>query len=323
MSSFALDQVTVASPSQFVASLIKSTPMPLHDTVVLAYLHSDGCQHIDTFPLGSDWVEIVEAVQNTLRVNTYEQVIICVHTDRTEDALPFTAQVKDLSAVIGSDVHVLDELLIDGNRYWSYMCDGCCDPQGNKFIVEPSSNPHVTIDFTKSVIAQGTMAKAFVKVNDNMGVNSIRAWELLQEIVDKPSKTVMAEFIALVLDVNVRDYVLIQIIQSQDVSQLVQALVTITMQTPDEHKPQLAGMAAMGLQSTFSPIMAVSEMLKFAEGNSLGRLVQTAVDHNVPQKVARDSLVAVIDEIEDKVKSALAALETQGYPEDIEPCESA
>jgi len=322
MSSFALDQVTVASPAKFVASLVKATPTPLQETVVLAYLHNDGCQHIDTFSVDSDWVEIVEAVQNTIRMNSYEQVIMCVHTSRGADELPFKAEVKDLSKVIGNDIHVLDELLIDGNIFWSYMCDGCCDPEGTVFKTEPAPNNQVSIDFTLETIAEPVMTEALAKVNENMGINSLRAWQLLEQIVSNPQIEAIAEFIALVQDVHVRDYVLVQVIESEDVATLTQSLVNIALQTPEPQQYLLAGMTAMALQGTFAPVMAVSEMLKLAGDNSLGRLVQRAVDHNVPQKVARDSLESAADEVKDKVRTALEALENAGYIEDIETAES-
>ena len=320
MSSFALDQVTVASPAQFAASMLKATPKPLRETVVLAYLHNDGCQHVETFPVTADWVEIVEAVQNTISVNTYEQVIICVYTERGQDELPFRAQVKDLTSVIGDDIHVLDELLIDSNRYWSYMCSGCCDPEGNVFKAEP--NNQITLDYTLEPISDALVTQAEEKVSENMGVNSVRAWELLEEIVSNPDQADMAEFIALVQDVNVRDYVLIHVIQSESIPPLVQTLVNVTLQTPEPQQYLLAGMTAMALQGTYAPVMAVSEMLKLSGDNSLGRLVQRAVDHDVPQSVARDSLEAAADEVMDKVKTALEAVETAGYIKDIEASES-
>jgi len=323
MSSFALDQVTVASPASFVASLVKATPKPLQETVVLAYLHNDGCQHIDTYPVSSDWVEIVEAVQTTIRINTYEEVIICVYTNRGEDELPFKAQVQDLSAVIGDDIHVLDELLIDNNRFWSYMCDGCCDPEGNAFKTDPEPNNQITIDFTLEPIDETVIKKALELVHENVGVNSVRAWELLQQATDTTDQNVLAEFIALIQDVNVRDYVLIQIIQSSSIPVLVQTLVDITLRTPEPQQAQVAGMTAMSLHSTFAPIIAVSEMVKLVGDNSLGRLVQRAVEHDVPQKVARESLEAVIDEVQEKVQTALEAFENAGYIKDITVSESA
>jgi hypothetical protein len=52
---------------------------------------------------------------------------------------------------------------------------------------------------------------------------------------------------------------------------------------------------------------AIFKLLELSGEESLGRLVRTAVTHNVPSRVARDSITAVIQTCTDEVQELVDA----------------
>ena len=319
MSSFALNQVDVSAPRGFINSIKTQSTTPLTDCVLVAFLDENTCVHIDKLELPTNWVEMLEALINTATDNGWEQVIITVFSLKTEGELPFAQETKDIKESLeASQIHMLDLLLVDGNHYWSYLCEdqGCCPEDGNVLQAEvldiappPAEEiPEIT------TLDEADIQAICEQYEGRVPELATLTWNALQALTEPFSGTVgarnqhQAEVIAGVQNIKVRDWMMCQIIQGQEQEKaLMDALLECVKVAPVGPQARVAAVGAMLLKASDADHDAIWKLLELSGEESLGSLVRTAITHNVPSRVARESITAVIQTCTDEVQDIAEA----------------
>ena len=319
MSSFALNQVVVSAPRGFINSITTQSTTPLIECVLVAFLDENACVRIDKLDLPTNWVEMLESLINTATDNGWEQVIITVFSPKTEGELPFTQETKDIKDTLeASQIHMLDLLLVDGNHYWSYLCEdqGCCPEDGNVLQAEVLDIAPPPVEETPEIeVLDETDIQAICEQYEGrVSESATLTWNALQALTEPYSGTVEArkqhqsEVIAGVQNIKVRDWMMCQIIQGAEHEQaLMNALLECVKVAPVGPQARIAAVGAMLLKASDADHNAIWQMLDLSCEESLGRLVQTAVTHNVPSRVARDSITAVIETCNEGVQDIAEA----------------
>ena len=319
MSELAPEQLKVTNPREFVTSLVSASPTPITNKIVLAYVNGDECPCVAFVDMDKDWVETLEKVIGLTGGLTYDQAIFTVFTARGDGELPFADQVKDIINYFEStSLHLLDVLLVDDNRYWSYMCtgDGCCDIDGN--IIEQTvlaiAPPPVEESPEIPVLNEAEIQAICEQFEGRRFELANLTWNSLQALTEPYMGTVEArnqhqkEVIAGVQNIKVRDWMMCQIVQGADQEQaLIDALLECVKVAPVGPQARIAAVGAMLLKASDADHDAIFKLLELSGEESLGRLVQAAVTHNVPSRVARDSITAVIQTCTDEVQELVDA----------------
>lgn len=319
MSELAPEQLKVTNPREFVTSLVTASPTPITNKIVLAYVNSGECPCVALLDMDKDWVETLEKVIDLTGGLTYDQAIFTVFTQRGDGELPFASQVNDIINYFETTtLHLLDVLLVDDNRYWSYMCDGdgCCDTEGNIFkqnvltIAPPPAQESSEVTTLDDADIQAICEQYEGRVPELATVT----WNALQTLTEPCLGTVEArnqhqvEVIAGVQNIKVRDWMMCQIIQGEEQEQaLMDALLECVKVAPHGPQARIAAVGAMLLKASDADHNAIWKMLDLSGEESLGRLVRTAVTHNVPSRVARESITAVVDTCNEGVQDIAEA----------------
>ena len=319
MSELAPEQLKVTNPREFVTSLVNASPAPITNKIVLAYVNGDECPCVAFVDMDKDWVATLEKVIDVTGGLSYDQAIFTVFTDRGDGEMPFASQVKDIINYFETtSLHLLDVLLVDDNRYWSYMCDGdgCCDIDGNiidraVLAIAPPPAEEIPVTVTLGETEIQAICEQF---ESSVSALANLTWNALQALTEPLTGTVEArnqhqkEVIAGVQNIKVRDWMMCQIIQGEEQEQaLIEALLECVKVAPEGPQARIAAMSAMILKASDADHNAIWQMLDLSGEESLGRLVHTAVTHNVPSRVARDSITAVIDTCNEGVQDIAEA----------------
>lgn len=319
MISFALNQVDVSAPRGFINSITTQSTTALNDCVLVAFLNDNACVRIDQHDLPVDWVEMLEALMNTATDSGVEQVIITVFGTKGEGRLPFAQEVKDIKDTLdAAQIHLLDLLFVQGNHYWSYMCEDldCCPSEGNVLQAEVRELAPPPADVTPEIVVLSVADIRAIceQFEGRVHESANLTWTALQALTEPYSVTVevrnqhQKEVIAGVQNIKVRDWMMCQIIQGEEQEQaLLDALLECVKVAPKGHQARIAAVGAMLLKASDADHNAIWAMLDLSCEESLGRLVQTAVTHNVPSRVARDSITAVIDTCNEGVQDIAEA----------------
>jgi hypothetical protein len=213
---------------------------------------------------------------------------------------------------------LLDVLLVDDQRYWSYMCngDGCCDIDGNIIeqtvlaIAPPPVEESPEIQVLNVADIQAICEAHEGRVHELANIT----WNSLQALTEPYMGTVearnqhQAEVIAGVQNIKVRDWIMCQIIQGKEQEQaLIQALLECVKVAPVGPQARIAAVGAMLLKASDSDHDAIWKLLELSGEESLGSLVRTAITYNVPSRVARESITAVIQTCTDEVQELVDA----------------
>ena len=319
MSELAPEQLKVTNPRQFVTSLLSASPTPITNKIVLAYVNGDECPCVAFVDMDKDWVETLEKVIDLTGGLSYDQAIFTVFTQRGDGELPFSSQVKDIINYFETtSLHLLDVLLVDDNRYWSYMCtgDGCCDIEGN--IIEQTvlaiAPPPVEESPEIEVLDEADIQAICEQFDGRVSELANLTWNSLQALTEPFSGALearnqhQAEVIAGVQNIKVRDYIMCQIIQGEEQEPaLIDALMECVKVAPNGPQARIAAVGAMLLKASDSDHDSIFKLLALSGEESLGSLVRTAVTHNVPSRVARESIIAVIQTCTGEVQELVDA----------------
>jgi hypothetical protein len=319
MSELAPEQLKVTNPREFVTSLVSASPTPITNKLVLTYVNGDECPCVAFVDMDKDWVETLEKVIGVTGGLSYDQAIFTVFTERGDGELPFSSQVRDIINYFETtSLHLLDVLLVDDNRYWSYMCtgDGCCDIEGN--IIEQTvlaiAPPPVEESPEIEVLDEADIQVICEQYEGRVPELANLTWNSLQALTEPYSGTVEArnqhqrEVIAGVQNIKVRDWMMCQIIQGEEQEPaLIDAFLACVKVAPVGPQARIAAVGAMLLKASDADQDVIWKLLELSDEESLGQLVRTAITHNVPSRVARESIIAVIQTCTDEVQDIAEA----------------
>jgi hypothetical protein len=101
--------------------------------------------------------------------------------------------------------------------------------------------------------------------------------------------------IAGVQNIKVRDFILCHIATHESEQELIEVLAETALKAPEKDCEQVAAMVAILLKANDAEVSRIRKFIELGNELSLAQLVEIAVKHNVPAKVARDSILAVLD----------------------------
>jgi hypothetical protein len=101
--------------------------------------------------------------------------------------------------------------------------------------------------------------------------------------------------IAGVQNIKVRDFILCHIATHDSEQELIEVLAETALKAPEKDCEQVAAMVAILLKANDAEVSRIRQFIDLGNELSLAQLVEIAVKHNVPAKVARDSILAVLD----------------------------
>jgi len=249
-------------------------------------------------------------------------LVFYTDTDLTQAALDLIANLEP------SDLVVRDALLVDGDRYWSLMCEDpeCCPPQGN-----PSPTSTSVLEAEQALCGHPTVARSREEVAARftprpdlaptredfrtaadlqrlpVQVRCDTAWECLSTLArSRPESdrevvsVVRAGLLVLIRDTLVRDYVLASVAatDTDTALALTDALVGLALTAPEGLRAVPAAAAAAVLAMTGTCPVGARELLALGEGQSLATLVESALDQALPPEQIREAFSQALLEIE-------------------------
>ena len=113
--------------------------------------------------------------------------------------------------------------------------------------------------------------------------------------------------IAGVQNIKVRDFILCHIATHESEQELIEVLAETALKAPEKDCEQVAAMVAILLKANDAEVSRIRQFIDLGNELSLAQLVEIAVKHNVPAKVARDSILAVLDTCTAELESASSA----------------
>jgi hypothetical protein len=113
--------------------------------------------------------------------------------------------------------------------------------------------------------------------------------------------------IAGVQNIKVRDFILCHIATHESQQELIEVLAETALKAPEKDCEQVAAMVAILLKANDADVSRIRKFIDLGNELSLAQLVEIAVKHNVPAKVARDSILAVLDTCTAELESTVSA----------------
>ncbi len=263
-----------------------------------------------------------------------DEVITVIYTPYAGGDLPLQWEVGCVVDLLEEQgISVRDNLLVDGDRWWSYACinESCCPPDGNLL---PDRTPVLEAERVATgrttIAASRESAAAAFRVDPSRelpegvlgdvqvaleALNRCRraeyAWEALTTLcslhgapewdlaVDEDlAASLQAVVAASLQDLLVRDYVLGQsAVGWSDLAAVSDALVQTALVAPPLLRPQVAATAMAVLAADGSNAVALWCMADLSEGESLTQLVRAGVEAGFPPDVIRSLFAAVLPEV--------------------------
>lgn len=311
----------ITEPAELAASTPSLIGFAPADSVVALFVASGRLVVTMRCDLDQDWSDIAEGVVSTGAKVGAEEAFILLYAAR-EGGLGLRSQLLDLSELLSDrGVTVRDALLVDGCRWWSFMCRDCCQDEGH--LVDPGLDRigDGTVSAQRSDIAaryerrveevpgESDLSQAQKALEVPLRERAECAWTALEALASGPADhasnpaTLVAVVQLAVQDVRCRDYVLGMVAKSEDPAALVEAFVDAAVRSHDETLPRMAGAAAALLAATESSTVPASCLVDLAGSDSLAQLVdaglRTAVSPGAFSAILADSLpltVAMLDE---------------------------
>jgi protein involved in ribonucleotide reduction len=113
--------------------------------------------------------------------------------------------------------------------------------------------------------------------------------------------------IAGVQNIKVRDFILCHIATHESQQELIEVLAETALKAPEKDCEQVAAMVAILLKANDADVSRIRKFIDLGNELSLAQLVEIAVKHNVPAKLARDSILAVLDTCTAELESTVSA----------------
>ena len=113
--------------------------------------------------------------------------------------------------------------------------------------------------------------------------------------------------IAGVQNIKVRDFILCHIATHESEQELIEVLAETALKAPAGDCEQVAAMVAILLKANDAEVSRIRKFIELGNELSLAQLVEVAVKHNVPAKVARDSILAVLDVCTAELEATVSA----------------
>ena len=135
------ETVVVRSEGDFAATIPTIVGFQPVDSLVTVFVCDGRVIVTARADLPDNWKDCAAFLSETAHRVGADEVLIALFFDRGQGDLPFTTEIDSVVAQLrDSGVPVTQALLIDGGKYWSYLCrdESCCNEVGTLFEVAQS-----------------------------------------------------------------------------------------------------------------------------------------------------------------------------------------
>lgn len=257
------------------------------------------------------------------------------------DGFPYQHGVDALRAAFeDAGITVRDVLLLDSDRYWSYLCQGmdCCPVEGT---VIPQSGLLETVQVGCGLPASAQTRDAFraryaprpdlaprdaaaeagARIQDVPLVYRVdQVWDAVQMLArhgaqDSDLDGILRTRVSVaVADVRVRDYVLARMAQADDPRPLLDALVRVALTAPESGREPVAAMAAAAMAALGESTVVVGCLLDLAGEQSLARIVRACIHVPMLPAQLRGLLVEALPQVMQQIADASAQAQPSDEP---------
>lgn len=311
-----------ADVAAMLPSLVGFTPQMC---LVIVCVKDDAVLVTIRLDLPDDWSDLGDGLLATFERVGAEKVLLIVCARRGSGDLPFATHMSDLiSTWCDAGVAVLDALLIDTDRYWSYLChtDACCDIDGTHFafrdaLAASQRREDVVRAFDLSpdqTPSQEAYTAVLGALEGACRIRADRAWDAVTRLAEGSRQEgnkcgdpkLHATLHLLLQDVRVRDFVLTQIALAPTPKLLVDAVVEAALTAPAELLPRVAGAAAALLAAVEASSIPATCLAQHAGDDSLADLVLRSIASGVAPSALRELLKSSLPEVERQLDEVTA-----------------
>ncbi len=321
-----LERVSISTPHEFAATLPALVGFVPESSFVIVMLRESQVIVTMRCDLPENWATAVEEITGTILRLGADEVLVAVATQHRIGVKPFEAEISDFIANLSlHSVPVIEAILVDQGRFWSYLCtvDGCCSIDGT--VINPNAS---AIELSEEVSREDVTARYALRddlqppaevmdrvideleeLDDNPLQRAERSWDAVQQLAKDPELSglgtagdVLRAYVQLAfLDVRARDYVLGQVVSSDNPQPLVAVITDTALRSSKEVRARMCGTAAAVLAATECSTVPASCLAELAGNDSLAELVKAGISTGFPpaslSEIFRDALPIVIRQL--------------------------
>lgn len=325
-------KIVLRSPGAFAAAVPALVGFYPSDSLVAVFLGEGRVIVTMRLDLPEGLDQAPEYVASTGSRLGADEAVLVVCCSRGEGQLPRHAGVDAvIEALEDAGIRVKDAMLIDGGRYWSYLCRSveCCPPEGTlipddtlleaekvglgQLAVAESRDAVVQQYAPRPELAPSAAIREQAQsiLDVPLAERAHQCWDEVRmlaagPIPDDHAVAVMRSRLQVAMaDIRVRDFVMTRIaLAEEDTDALVDVVVTAALTAPEDLRPRVAGAAAALLAACGTSSIAVSCLVDLADGESLADLVRTSQAVPVPPQVLRDVFAQALPMVEAQLRTA-------------------
>lgn len=319
MSLAQLSKAVLQSPAQVAASLPALIGFTPAESVVVIMTNTGAIEVTMRLDLPDEWAVAACHIADTAARIGVDGAVIAVCTDSASGWSSNRAGVM-LTIDLLSDVAVVmtDALLIQENRYWSFLRDND-GAQGAVFFPEDSPL-HLPVEESRDVIvarytrrpeqvpSEAAYSVADRYLTDSRGQRCIRAREALEQLTEQQrvgvsvgADLLRATVQLAIQDVKVRDWLLASGVADKDRARLAEALADVALSATSELSPRACGAAAAALAATNASTIPSTCLAELAEQDSLAEIVHRAISSGINPKDIQAMFATALPELEAEI----------------------
>lgn len=317
MSLAQLSKEVLRSPAQVAASipaLIGFTPT---ESIVIVMIESNVITVSMRIDIPADWAKSAEQITDTASRIGVDSVVVTICSE-----LPSAWEahrngiLMTVETLRVAHVEVIDALLIQENRYWSYLCDDD-SAQGAVFFPEDSPLPAPKRMLRKDLADRyalrrdETPSAAASKAAQALLIGSVlQQAELAMEALEALSRAEgmchgrdlrQSVVQVAVQNLTIRDWILTEVLEDSNCHDLVDAVTDAALTACDALRPRIAGLAAALLSATGSSTIPASCLIEHADQDSLAELINRAICHGVSPSEIRETFISAAPFIQNQL----------------------
>lgn len=316
MSITQLSKRVLQGPAQVAASLPALIGFTPAESVVVILTRSGAIEVTMRLDLSDDWAVAARHIVDTAARIGIDGAVIAVCTDSASGwsgNRPGVMLTTDLLTDAG--VVVTDALLIQENRYWSYVRDND-GAQGAVFF--PEDSPLLLpVEESREVIvsryalrpeqvpSDAACAAAQRYLNGSLQQRCQRAREALEQLTEQQrvgvnvgADLLRATIQVAIQDVKVRDWLLAGVVADQGRSGLAETLADVALSTTGDLASRACGAAAAALAATNASTIPAACLAELAGEDSLAEVVHRAISSGINPKDIQAMFSAALPELE-------------------------
>jgi hypothetical protein len=312
------ESISIHNPQDFAAAIPTLVGFQPRESIVTVLIKHGRVLVTVRVDIPETWAETQDYLVETVTSIDPDSVLLALCTSRGSGDLPHAPEVMGLTAgLAAAAAQVHDVLLIDGDRFWSYLCHEatCGNPHGTVFEPGTDIGRLDALRTRQDLVAHFALRpdrtppreafQAAVKALKGCPREAAEAaWAAVQNLAGGSQDETQRALVQLGLSgIIPRDYVLARIARHEDPQPLVDVLVDLALCSPDQIRSRLCGAAAALLAATQDSSLPATTLCSHAGDDSLAELVQRCVIIGTPpsnmRALLRDSLPLVLAQMEE------------------------